>query len=409
MTRDQSPYVELERAAWAALAGDAPQPLSTEEIERVRGLGDELDLEEVRQVYLPMTELISMRVRLAGALYEATEAFLHEPQSRRTPFVIGIAGSVAVGKSTTARLLRELLSHSPDHPHVELVTTDGFLLPNAELERRGLLDRKGFPESYDRKALLRFVMEVKSGVEVVTAPVYSHLTYDRTDEVVTLKAPDIVIVEGLNVLAPARVRGDGTPGLAISDFFDFSIYVDASSKDIRRWYVERFLTLAQDGLRRPGVVLQPLQRADRRRGGRPGRRAVGPDQLAQPAREHPDHPRPRLARAPQGPRPHGQLGPPPQALTTTNYPVVVPTVATPRGQATWACRPPSGSCSSTERSRRRLRSMRCRTSTSCPWSAPSPFRWSRRRHPTPHTACACSSADAVVDADSSRRRVPWSR
>jgi type I pantothenate kinase len=251
MTRDQSPYVELERAAWAALAGDAPQPLSTEEIERVRGLGDELDLEEVRQVYLPMTELISMRVRLAGALYEATEAFLHEPQSRRTPFVIGIAGSVAVGKSTTARLLRELLSHSPDHPHVELVTTDGFLLPNAELERRGLLDRKGFPESYDRKALLRFVMEVKSGVEVVTAPVYSHLTYDRTDDVVTVKAPDIVIVEGLNVLAPARVRGDGSPGLAISDFFDFSIYVDASSKDIRRWYVERFLTLRKTAFADP--------------------------------------------------------------------------------------------------------------------------------------------------------------
>jgi type I pantothenate kinase len=243
MTRDQSPYVELERAAWAKLAGDAPQPLQPAEIERVRGLGDELDLEEVRQVYLPMTQLISMRVRLAGALYQATEAFLHAPQTHRTPFVIGIAGSVAVGKSTTARLLKELLSHSPDHPVVELVTTDGFLFPNAELERRGLLDRKGFPESYDRKALLRFVMEVKSGVEVVSAPVYSHLTYDRTDEVVTLKAPDIVIVEGLNVLAPARPRGDGSPGLAVSDFFDFSIYVDASSRDLRRWYIDRFLTL----------------------------------------------------------------------------------------------------------------------------------------------------------------------
>jgi type I pantothenate kinase len=243
MTRDQSPYVELERAAWAKLAGDAPQPLQPAEIERVRGLGDELDLEEVRQVYLPMTQLISMRVRLAGALYQATEAFLHAPQTHRTPFVIGIAGSVAVGKSTTARLLKELLSHSPDHPVVELVTTDGFLFPNAELERRGLLERKGFPESYDRKALLRFVMEVKSGVEVVSAPVYSHLTYDRTDELVTLKAPDIVIVEGLNVLAPARPRGDGSPGLAVSDFFDFSIYVDASSRDLRRWYIDRFLTL----------------------------------------------------------------------------------------------------------------------------------------------------------------------
>jgi type I pantothenate kinase len=251
MTRDQSPYVELERAAWAKLAGDAPQPLQPDEIERVRGLGDELDLEEVRQVYLPMTQLISMRVRLAGALYQATEAFLHAPQTHRTPFVIGIAGSVAVGKSTTARLLRELLSHSPDHPVVDLVTTDGFLFPNTELERRGLLERKGFPESYDRKALLRFVMEVKSGVEVVSAPVYSHLTYDRTDEVVTLKAPDIVIVEGLNVLAPARPRGDGSPGLAVSDFFDFSIYVDASGRDLRRWYVDRFLTLRKTAFADP--------------------------------------------------------------------------------------------------------------------------------------------------------------
>ncbi|MCW2824140.1 MAG: type pantothenate kinase, partial [Aeromicrobium sp.] len=180
-----------------------------------------------------------------------TEAFLHEPQSRRTPFVIGIAGSVAVGKSTTARLLKELLAHSPSHPVVELVTTDGFLFPNAELERRDLLDRKGFPESYDRKALLRFVMEVKSGVEVVTAPVYSHLTYDRTDELVTLKEPDIVIVEGLNVLAPARPRGDGSPGLAVSDFFDFSIYVDASGKDLRRWYIDRFLSLRKTAFADP--------------------------------------------------------------------------------------------------------------------------------------------------------------
>ena len=251
MTRDLSPYVELERSAWAELAGDAPQPLDPDEIERVRGLGDELDLEEVRQVYLPLTQLISLRVRAAAGLYRATDKFLGRPQPKRTPFVIGIAGSVAVGKSTTARLIQELLAKAPGHPHVELVTTDGYLFPNAELERRGILERKGFPESYDRKALLRFIIDVKSGVEVVTAPVYSHLTYDRTDEVVTLKAPDIVIVEGLNVLAPARSRGDGSPGLAISDFFDFSIYVDASSKDIRRWYVERFLTLRKTAFADP--------------------------------------------------------------------------------------------------------------------------------------------------------------
>jgi type I pantothenate kinase len=251
MSREESPYVELERAAWAELAGDRPQPLSADEIERVRGLGDELDLEEVRQVYLPVTELIGIRVRAAAALHRATQRFLGQPQPRRTPYVIGIAGSVAVGKSTTARLLRELLRHGPEEPKVELVTTDGFLYPNAELERRGLLQRKGFPESYDQRALLRFVMAVKSGAPHVTAPVYDHLTYDRTDEVVEVESPDIVIVEGLNVLAPARTRGDGSPGLAISDFFDFSVYVDASVADIQRWYVERFLTLRKTAFADP--------------------------------------------------------------------------------------------------------------------------------------------------------------
>jgi type I pantothenate kinase len=249
--REQSPYVELERSTWADLADNVTQPLTTDDIERLRGLGDELDVDEVREVYLPLTVLISMRIRYAAELWRATEKFLHEPQPERTPFVIGIAGSVAVGKSTTARLLRELLAASPEHPSVQLVTTDGFLWPNKELERRGILDRKGFPESYDRKALLRFVVDVKSGVERVEAPVYSHLTYDRTDEVVTVDSPDIVIIEGLNVLAPAKERGDGSPGLAVSDYFDFSIYVDASSKDIRSWYVERFLKLRQTAFADP--------------------------------------------------------------------------------------------------------------------------------------------------------------
>jgi len=248
---EASPYVELDRAAWAELGAHTDQPLSEEEVERVRGLGEQLDLDEVAEVYLPLSRLLSLYVESAGTLHRAQEEFLDRPTPPRTPFVIGLAGSVAVGKSTTARVLQQMLAHWPAHPKVALVTTDGFLYPNVELERRGILHRKGFPESYDRKALLKFVIDIKSGRDEVEAPVYSHLTYDVTDERVTVHRPDIVIVEGLNVLQPAQTRPDGRTGLAVSDFFDFTIYVDAATNDIKQWYTERFLRLRETAFRDP--------------------------------------------------------------------------------------------------------------------------------------------------------------
>lgn len=246
-----SPYVELDRSAWSALRRSTPLTLTEEDLEAVRGLNERLDLDEVVHIYLPLTRLLNLHFAASLRLYEATSTFLGA-EGERTPYIVGIAGSVAVGKSTTARILRLLLSRWPEHPRVELVTTDGFLLPNAELERRGLMHRKGFPDSYDQRALVRFVSDVKSGAEVVTAPVYSHLTYDIVPgQRVEVTRPDILLVEGLNVLQPARSHPDGRPRLAVSDFFDFSLYVDARTEHIRRWYVDRFLRLRETAFRDP--------------------------------------------------------------------------------------------------------------------------------------------------------------
>lgn len=245
------PYLTLDRQHWAALAATRPADLDEGTLDRLRGIGDPTDSSEVREVYLPLTELMSLYSERTGALFAASHEFLGL-SGQRTPFVIGVAGSVAVGKSTTSRLLAELLRRQPGSPRVDLITTDGFLYPNAKLAELGLLERKGYPESYDRRALLQFVMDVKSGAPEVSAPVYSHLAYDIVpDERITVSRPDILIVEGLNVLQPARRRSDGTTGLAVSDFFDFSVFVDAASADVRNWYVARFLRLRQTAFQDP--------------------------------------------------------------------------------------------------------------------------------------------------------------
>ena len=245
-----TPYVDLDRRAWARLRENHPMSLEQDDLTRLRGLGELLDLREVEEVYLPLSRLLHFYVEATHGLRLATSEFLGE-RPTRVPFVVGVAGSVAVGKSTTARILKELMSRWPHTPRVALVTTDGFLHSNAELQRRGLLERKGFPESYDRRALLRFIADVKSGVPVVEAPLYSHLTYDVLPGTMRVPRPDVLIVEGLNVLQPPTVRPDGSSTGAISDYFDFSVYVDAPVEEIREWYVERFLRLRETAFADP--------------------------------------------------------------------------------------------------------------------------------------------------------------
>ncbi|CAG7615975.1 type I pantothenate kinase [Leucobacter soli] len=243
-----SPFIEIGREEWARLAGETPMPLTEAELDTYRGLGEPLDLTEVGEVYRPLSRLINQYAIAGREVHRRTRGFLGRRTDRPTPFVLGIAGSVAVGKSTVARVLRDMLARWPETPEVQLVTTDGFLYPNAELERRGIAHRKGFPESYDRRALLRFVSQVKSGVPEVGAPHYSHLIYDIVPgEFTVVRRPDILIVEGLNVLQPASMEHP----LAVSDLFDFSIYVDARTADIEAWFTNRFLQLKEQAFTDP--------------------------------------------------------------------------------------------------------------------------------------------------------------
>src|SRR6266545_3233532 len=246
-----SPYRVFSRAEWAELRQDTPMTLTPDEVTRVRSLHDRLDMKEVEEIYLPLSRLLSLYVAATQRLFRAQQGFLGTEDSK-LPYIIGVAGSVAVGKSTTARVLQALLARWPNVPKVDLLTTDGFLYPNAVLERESLMEKKGFPESYDLPALLRFLTDIKAGRRPVRAPIYSHLVYDvMPNQWIEIDRPDILIVEGLNVLQAGRPPKDGKAIPYVSDFFDFSVYLDADEEILRQWYVDRFLTLRSTAFRDP--------------------------------------------------------------------------------------------------------------------------------------------------------------
>jgi len=250
--RDYSPYRFFSAEEWAHFRADTPLTLTENEVQRLRSLNDPIDLDEVRRIYLSLSRLLSAHVESSQMLFEQRKQFLSLSDEAKTPFVIGIAGSVAVGKSTTARILMELLSRWPSSPKVDLVTTDGFLYPNAVLQREKMMDRKGFPESYDIGSLLRFLSAIKAGKKDVKAPVYSHLTYDVLPNTFrTVDRPDILIFEGINVLQSRDLPADGKIVPMVSDFFDFSIYIDAEETQIHNWYVERFMRLRETAFQNP--------------------------------------------------------------------------------------------------------------------------------------------------------------
>lgn len=250
-TSPVSPYRYFSASKWAEFRADTPLTLSAEEVDRLRSLNDPVSLDEVRRIYLSLSRLLSAHVESSQELFRLRSQFLNV-SGRKTPFIIGIAGSVAVGKSTTARILKELMGRWPSSPKVDLITTDGFLLPNSRLEELDLMERKGFPESYDVSSILRFLSAIKAGKASVPAPVYSHIIYDVVPgETISVDRPDILIFEGINVLQSRELPADGHAVPFVSDFFDFSIYIDARESDIERWYIERFMRLRETAFRKP--------------------------------------------------------------------------------------------------------------------------------------------------------------
>lgn len=267
-----APYHHFTKAEWSALRADEPMTLDAADIKRLRTLSDPISLEEAEEIYLPLTRLLSFYVEAIQGLHNVSTRFL-ETADQKVPFIIGVAGSVAVGKSTTARILQALLQRWPSSPKVDLVTTDGFLYPNAVLTERGIMDRKGFPESYDRSRFVQFLADIKSGRGNVQVPVYSHLVYDVVEgSEIIIDRPDILIVEGLNILQPGELPRTGRPILFASDFLDFSIYIDAETEDLEMWFMERFFQLRETAFRDPNSFFRRFAEMSEAEAGEFGRR-----------------------------------------------------------------------------------------------------------------------------------------
>ena len=309
-----SPYHVFSRSEWAARREDTPMTLTSDEVTRLRSLHDRLDMAEIEDIYLPLSRLLSLYVAATQRLFRAQQRFI-ETGDAKMPYVIGVAGSVAVGKSTTARVLQALLARWPNVPKVDLITTDGFLYPNAVLEREGLMERKGFPESYDLPALLRFLSDIKAGRRPVRAPVYSHLVYDVVpNHWVEIDRPDILIVEGLNVLQTGRLPRDGKEIPFVSDFFDFSVYLDADEDVLRAMVCRALPGAARDRVPRSEILFSPLFTALRRCRGEDRDLDLDADQSRQPAREHPADPAARRPHPQEGGEPFGRRGRAAQAV-----------------------------------------------------------------------------------------------